>query len=151
VEINDLLSARKTAREVRAGSASLGLNFLKIVLGLSGIPLLRMALEASKESASLIHHSTAFGLATGALGLEEELAVLAFLHQSSASLVSACQRLLPLGQSDAARIMWNLKPAIIETAARSAACTLDDACCFMPLLDWGAMEHPALPTRLFIS
>jgi len=23
--------------------------------------------------------------------------------------------------------------------------------CTMPLLDWGAMEHPALTTRLFVS
>jgi urease accessory protein UreF len=59
--------------------------------------------------------------------------------------------LLPLGQSEAARILWNLKPAIIDAANRGAACTLDDAYCFMPLLDWSAMEHPALNTRLFIS
>jgi urease accessory protein UreF len=40
---------------------------------------------------------------------------------------------------------------ILETANRSAACAIDDVCCFMPLLDWGAMEHPALQTRLFVS
>jgi urease accessory protein len=93
----------------------------------------------------------AFGLVGGVLGFAEDRAVLAYLHQSVASLVSACQRLLPLGQSAATRILWNLKPAILETANRSATCAVDDVCCFMPLLDWGAMEHPALRTRLFIS
>jgi urease accessory protein len=73
------------------------------------------------------------------------------LHQTIANLVSACQRLLPLGQTEAARILWNLKGTMIETAERSAACALDDASCFMPLLDWGAMEHPVLSTRLFVS
>jgi urease accessory protein UreF len=59
--------------------------------------------------------------------------------------------LLPLGQSEAARILWNLKPAIIAAANRSAVTALEDASCFMPLLDLGAMEHPALSIRLFIS
>jgi urease accessory protein len=151
VELNDWLSALKPARESRAGRASLGRNFLMALAALEGFTALRQALEASKQAESLIHHSTAFGFAGGMLGFDEDRTVLAHLHKSMASLVSACQRLLPLGQSAATRILWNLKPAILETAKRSAACALDDACCFMPLLDWGAMEHPALGTRLFIS
>ncbi len=149
--LNDQLSARKPARESRAGSASLGGNFLQIVLKLADTRLANLALDASKRSAKSIHYSTAFGLACSLLGLAEDRGALVYLHQSVASLVSSCQRLLPLGQSEAARILWNLKLAIIQAANRSAQCSLDDACCFMPLLDWGAMEHPSLNTRLFIS
>jgi urease accessory protein len=151
LQLNNQLSARKPARESRAGSASLGGNFLQVVLNLADLPFARAALDASKRSASLVHHSTAFGLACSLLGFGEDRVVLVYLHQCIASLVSSCQRLLPLGQSAAARIVWNLKSAIIAAANRSAATALDDACCFMPLLDWGAMEHPALSTRLFIS
>jgi len=151
-ELNTRLSALKPARESRAGSASLGRNFLALVLALGESPVLREALEAPKKPpAAAIHHSLAFGLASGVLGFDEERAVLAYLHQSAANLVSACQRLLPLGQTDAARILWNLKPVMIETAARSAAGDPETVSCFMPLLDWGAMEHPALSTRLFMS
>lgn len=151
LQLNNLLSARKPARESRVGSASLGANFLQVVLNLADLPLARMGLEASKRSAGLVHHSTAFGLVCRLLGFDEDRVALVYLHQTVASLVSSCQRLLPLGHSAAARILWNLKPAIVDTANRSAVCALDDACCFMPLLDWGAMEHPALGTRLFIS
>jgi urease accessory protein len=151
VELNERLSATKPARESRMGSAALGRNFLAAVAALGDFAAVREALGASKQAGSLIHHSVAFGLASKALGLEEDRAVLAYLHQSIASFVSACQRLLPLGQSAATRILWDLKPALVDAARRSAACGLDDACCFMPLLDWGAMEHPALTTRLFIS
>jgi urease accessory protein len=149
--LNNLLSARKPARESRAGSASLGGNVLQIVLSLCDLPLMRSARDASKHSTSSIHHSTAFGLACSLLGFAEDRVALVYLHQSVASLVSSWQRLLPLGQSEAAKILWNLKPAIIDAANRSATCALDEGCCFMPLLDWGAMEHPALATRLFIS
>jgi urease accessory protein len=152
LELNGRLSALKPAREARAGSTALGHNFLNAVLALGDFPLLRGALAAAKGSPGrMIHHAAAFGLASGVLGFGEDRAVLAYLHQSMASLVSACQRLLPLGQTEATRILWNLKPAMLETAARSAACDPDDACCFVPLLDWGAMEHPALSTRLFVS
>jgi urease accessory protein len=149
--LNAKLSARKAARESRSGSGSLGRNFLSAVVSLEESDLIRAALQASKEAAGLIHHSVAFGLVGGVLKISDNSTVIAYLHQSVASLVSACQRLLPLGQHAATRILWQIKPVMIETAERSMNCTLDDAACFMPLLEWGTMEHPALTTRLFIS
>jgi len=151
IQVNDCLSALKPARESRMASATLGRNFLHAVLGLGDFRVLREARDASLEFGGLIHQCAAFGLVSGSLGFEETRAVLAYLHQMSACLVSACQRLMPLGQTEATRILWNLKPAIIEVAADSADLTLETVRCTMPLLDWGAMEHPALTTRLFIS
>jgi urease accessory protein len=152
LDLNIRLSALKPARESRAGSGALGRNFLTTVSALGELAVLREALEAAKNPpATAIHHSLAFGLACGALGFDEDRAVLAYLHQSVANLVSACQRLLPLGQTDAARILWNLKPVMIGAAVGSVASNPGTVSCFMPLLDWGAMEHPALSTRLFVS
>jgi urease accessory protein len=151
LELNERLSAMKAARESRMGSASLGKNFLAAAVALGELAAIRNALYVSKQAGGLIHHSTAFGLAGGALGFAEDRTTLAYLHQNVASLVSACQRLLPLGQSAATKILWDAKPAMIETAERSTARGVDDAFSFMPVLDWGAMEHPALTTRLFIS
>jgi len=149
--LHERLSARKAARESRCGSGSLGRNLLNAVASLEESDLIRTALQASKEAAELIHHSAAFGLVGGVLKISANATVIAYLHQSIASLVSACQRLLPLGQNAATRILWQIKPVMIETSARSMNCTLDDAACFMPLLEWCTMEHPALTTRLFIS
>jgi urease accessory protein len=155
LDYNDRLSAMKPGREARTGSAVLGENLLNAVLALEDFPVLRGAIESARLSRggrrTLIHHSLAFGLCAGALRLDSDRAVIAYLHQTLASLVSACQRLMPLGQSAAARILWDLKPALIRAAARSFESTVDDVCCFTPLLDWGAMEHPAVTTRLFIS
>jgi urease accessory protein len=159
-EINDSLAALKPGREARAGSAALGRNFLRAVLALGESSILRKALEAAEESfqpessdhdSGIIEHSPAFGLVGGAFQFDEDSVVLAYLHQFVASAVSAFQRLLPLGQTQATRILWSLKPAMMEAASRSAGCSLDNLSSFTPLLDWGAMEHPALSTRLFIS
>lgn len=151
VEINARLSALRPARESRLGSASLGWNFLNTVCATHESLVLRAALAAAKKATGLIHHCVAFGLVCGTLQIEEDRAVLAYLHQSVASLLSACQRLLPLGQTEATRILWNLKLAIAEAASRSAKLTIETVACFTPLVDCAAMEHPALATRLFIS
>jgi urease accessory protein len=154
-ELNERLSALKPARESRAASAVLGQNLLQAICALGDFPVLRAALDSAKRFASgkrdAIHHCTVFGLAAGALALDEDRTILAYLHQSLAGLISACQRLLPLGQTHAMRILWDLKPVIVKTAGLSGACSAEDVCCFAPLVEWAAMEHPALGTRLFVS
>jgi urease accessory protein len=151
LEVNDFLSALKPARESRAGSAALGRNFLSAVINAGDYPVLLEARDAALRAGTLVHHAAAFGLVSAVLGVGEDRGTLAYLHQVAASFVSACQRLLPLGQTEAMQILWNLKPSIIEIACRSKNLAMGDASCFMPLLDWGAMEHPFLATRLFIS
>jgi len=78
---------------------------------------------------------------------------MAYGHQVLASLLSACQRLMPLGQSQASRILWNLKSALLEMTNQNRTDELDfnTISSFAPLVDLGAMRHPALATRLFIS
>ncbi len=151
--LNARLSAYKTARESRTASATLGRRFLQLVQGLEDHSLLRQAIQVSKDARADIHYSTAFGLAGSILEIDEDVAVLAHLQQTLLGLVSACQRLLPLGQSWASSIVWHLKPAVIASANRSAAIALneDEISLFTPLLDVASMRHPILTTRLFIS
>lgn len=153
VVLNRRLSALRPAREARAASITLGQNFLARIAAVENVFVVRRVLEASKPSATPpeIHHSTSFGLVCGAMDFDEDSSIAAYLHQQIASLISACQRLLPLGQTAAARILWDLKPSILRSAERGLHCDEGSAPCFTPLLDWGAMEHPALSTRLFVS
>ena len=85
------------------------------------------------------------GAAGEAFGVPARPVVQAYLHQSVTGLVSACQRLIPLGQSAAARILWNLKPAIVQASHAK------EVSCFSPYLDLASMRHDLLETRLFIS
>jgi urease accessory protein len=151
--LNDELSALKTARESRAASATLGRRLLQLVHGLEEQPLLQRAIQAAKMAKVDIHYSTAFGLTGYLLGVDETAAVLAYLQQTLWCLVSACQRLMPLGQSQASRIVWRLKPVLISITEHSAeaASSPENIVVFTPLPDIGSMRHPMLPTRLFIS
>jgi urease accessory protein UreF len=82
--------------------------------------------------------------------------------------MSACQRLMPLGQGRAGQLLWNLQPAIVAAAAATgaasfSACDLSDTASslagrhdgapfpFTALLDVASMRHPQRSVRLFIS
>jgi urease accessory protein len=132
---SDELSARKMARESREANLKLGRRFAELVNGMLEAPVIETNL----------HYCIAFGAAGAVLGIPADAVVLAYLNQSIAGLVSACQRLMPLGQVAASKILWNLKPALIR-AAHS-----EEASCFNPYLELASMRHGSLETRLFIS
>ncbi|MGZ3676320.1 MAG: urease accessory protein UreF, partial [Ktedonobacterales bacterium] len=130
----------------------------RLSLDLAGVEpggeLVRHALRVSQRAGGDIHYCAAFGLVLGALVLDdEEMAALTYLQQSLSGLVSACQRLLPLGQSHASAILWRLKPALVAVLDQRCTSEVDshEITCFTPLVDLGGMRHPGLETRLFIS
>ena len=145
---NAELGARKLARESRGGSRAMGWRFLRLAAHVSGLELLTRARDGA--AACEVHLAACFGLVAGALGLPRELAAGAYLQQSVTGLVGASQRLLPLGQTRAQEILWNLKRAIADAAAWAAS-TETGAGAFTPLLDTLSARHPSLHTRLFMS
>jgi urease accessory protein len=146
------LSAFKMARESRQASAVLGRRLLQLAAGLELHPLLPDLIQAAKVAGRETHHSVAFGLICGLLHTNARECGLAYLQQTLTGLVSACQRLLPLGQSQASQILWHLHATILQTVERSTvAAHENDISCFTALVDIGSMSHPALTTRLFIS
>ena len=144
---NAELGARKLARESRDASSAMGRRFLRLAANISGDELL----IAASESGAEVHLAACFGLAAGVLGIEPCSATAAYLQQSMTALVSACQRLLPLGQTRAHQILWNLKPAILRAVEEGAATPPAKISCFTPLVDVASARHASLYTRLFIS
>jgi urease accessory protein len=141
IALNRHLSARKPAHESREASLTLGRRFLQLFVALEGGEL--------PEGES--HYATAFGYAGAALGISENLTAAVYLQQAMTALVSACQRLMPLGQQRATRLLWELKPAILDATQSSATTGIDNAAAFTPLIEIASMRHVALETRLFIS
>ncbi len=131
-------SARRLARESREASLKMGKRFLELTNYLLPEPSI----------ATGLHYAVAFGAVGAAVGISEEAIVLAYLQQSIKGLVSACQRLMPLGQLAASRIVWNLMPVMSQVARGSQ---LQENSCFAPLPEIGSMRHASLETRLFIS
>ena len=131
------LSARRPARESRDASLKMAHRFAQLFEALTG-----------RRLPARIHYPIAFGAAGAVLGIPEDFIVPAYLQQSVTGLVSACQRLMPLGQVAANQLIWNLKPAILDAASNSERL---DCTCYSPLAELGSMRHASIETRLFIS
>jgi urease accessory protein len=147
---NTELGARKLARESRDASAAMGRRFLRLAANVSNAAPLLAAVRAIADSSAEVHLAACFGFVAGTFGIDAATAAAAYLQQSMTALVSACQRLLPLGQTRAHQILWMLKPAII-TAVEQSAAEPALASSFTPLLDIASARHATLYTRLFMS
>ncbi len=136
--LNDEFCARRMARESREAAQKLGRRFAQLMNALLG----------SAKVPDSLSYPIVFGLVGAQLNIDEEAITAAYLRQSVAGLISACQRLMPLGQVAASCMIWNLKPAI--TAAVRASENREVGC-FTPLPEVASMRHGSLETRLFIS
>jgi urease accessory protein len=139
VQLSAEYSARKPARESREASLKMGRRLAELVNAWLSAPVLESGL----------HYSIVFGAAGALLGAEQDVTALAYLHQSVAGLISACQRLMPLGQAAAATMLWNLKPAISRAAGGFSK--TGEVWCFSPYPELASMRHRSLGARLFIS
>ena len=144
IALSQELGARKLARESRDASAAMGRRFLNLAAHATKIELIERACESTSEA----HLAASFGLVAGAMEIDAQSAAAAYLQQSVTALVSCCQRLLPLGQTRAHEILWDIKPAIVRIASAAKQSQLS---CFTPLLDVASARHPLLHTRLFMS
>ena len=108
----------------------------------------REAVEGAGLSAP---YPIAAGAACAAANIPLAAALTAWLHGFAANLVSVAVRAVPIGQSEAVRVLAALEPALLASAERTAAAGSDElgACAF--LSDIAAMRHETLQPRLFIS
>lgn len=143
-QLNAEVSAMRPARESRDASLMLGRRFLALAGSLEPDERLRFTGPA--------HLCTAFGLVGAVLGASAEQAAGAYLHQALFGAVSACQRLMPLGQSAAMQLLWRLKPQVVATLEEACGCAeIETVRSLQPMLEIVSMRHPLLHTRLFIS
>jgi len=139
--INQHLSARKPAQESRDASLTLGRRFLQLFC----------ALEGCEIPSGDAHYAPAFGYVGRVLGIPENFTTAVYLQQAVTALVSASQRLMPIGQQRAARLLWELKPAMLAAAQAGATGDVKTVAAFTPLVEMASMRHVSLETRLFIS
>jgi urease accessory protein len=91
----------------------------------------------------------AIGILAAAQNVPEDDTAIAFLHATTANLISAAIRLVPLGQAAGLRAQAALEPAILATASATKTVTLDDLGTASWASDIASMRHETQYTRLF--
>ena len=150
--IDQLLTATKLTRELRAANSSTGRRFLVSVAALGvGSDVLGAFTEAVRSGLSPGNLAVGYGVAAPALGLTVDEALRAYLYSTVASLVAAGQKLIPLGGSAAQRVLYELGDEIELVAKTSEDMEVEDMYAFAPTIDARSMQHERQRTRLYIS
>jgi urease accessory protein len=149
--LDELLDAMKTPSELRDASRQMGRQTLRVATHLPCHSFLEELGKAVADGITPGHHAIVFGAIGGILEWDALEMASAYLYSTSAALVGAALRLLPLGQLAGQRIVWNLRPLIATLAEESQDKNERDMWSFAPALEIASMRHALLDARLFRS
>lgn len=151
VQIDQILSSTKMARESRTASVKTGCRTLRTAGPLLDAPILWEYLKLIETGFCSGHHAVAFGLVGCCAGLTLKQTTLGYLYNAVAAMVNNGVRLIPLGQQEGQCILWDLIPLLNRVASEILWKTLDNLGSTAPALEIRAMQHERLYTRLFMS
>ncbi len=151
IAMDETLDAMKTVSELRDGSRQMGRQTLRVANHLLGHPLLKAFSEALGNESTPGHHPVVLGMIGAVMDWPPTELAAAYLYSTTAALVGAALRLMPLGQLAGQRILWNLTPLIAKLAADVQGKTRSDMWTFAPALEIAGMRHARLDARLFRS
>lgn len=150
-KVAELALASQVGHERRLESTAQGSAFVRIAKSASGVAQFAELLAAIEDQDAAYPVVTATLFA--ARGINLERALTAWLHGAVSNLVSAAQRLVPLGQTDGQLVLHECRPAVLRAVGNALA--LPDADPFEALgsstlmADLGCMAHETQYTRLF--
>ncbi|MDD9922297.1 MAG: urease accessory protein UreF [Boseongicola sp.] len=127
------------SRERLFESERQGVAFVKTVNAVWGLDLTETVLPV------------AVGRAVRMADLDLEQAVLLYLQSFLSNLMSASIRLMPLGQTDGQRVLFQLQDAAVDVATDTQNATIEDMFSNAFLSDITSMQHETLEPRLFQS
>ena len=145
------LTAATLAAEFRESARSAGGRLVSLQRDLRDEELLERYAERVDDGDTPGNHAVVLGLVTGSAGVPARTACLLHCHGFVTGLLGAAQRLLPLGHTDAQRVLDGLKPVIADAVEDSADRPLDSMAPFAPLVDVLSAEHERADRRLFSS
>lgn len=151
ISMDETLDAMKAAGELRDASRQMGRQTLRVANHFASHALLAEFVEAVAAELSPCHHAIVFGMIGATMQWPGQEMAGAYLYSTSAAMVGAALRLLPLGQLAGQRILWSIRPLIAQLAQAARGKGRDDMWSFAPALEIAGMRHARLEARLFRS
>lgn len=150
-KIAELALASQIGHERRLESTAQGSAFVRIARSASGVTQFADLLAGLEDYDAT--YPVVSAILFAARGIELERALIAWLHGAVSNLVSAAQRLVPLGQTDGQLVLHDCRPAVLRVVEGALALPEGDpfdalgGCTLMA--DLGCMAHETQYTRLF--
>ena len=144
-------TAVKIPKEIRQASQKLGNRVLKIFPGVEDKTLVNEFKNAVSKEAITGNYSIVFGLFAANFGIDKSDTLTGFYYNAVAGMVTNSVKLVPLGQLDGQKILFEFQPLIKSLVSKSLNPDkeLIGLCC--PGFDIRCMQHESLYSRLYMS
>ncbi|MEG0391352.1 MAG: urease accessory protein UreF [Anaerovoracaceae bacterium] len=147
--LETLSNGVKLTKESREGSLRMGKAFLRImeeVLSQSKLGEIKKAVGRKGLS-----YPVAYGLVSGYLELSKEAALSGFVFSTVNALIQSGVKLIPLGNSEAQKVLYEMSVPMDEAVKESLTLDLEEISNFSPGLDIAGILHETLAVRLYMS
>ena len=151
IQLDEECNAVKLPQEVRVASQKLGLRLLKIFDGNIHHPFTKNYTEAVLEHRTNGHYCIAFGLLGYAMKITKKSLLTGFYYNAAVGYISNCVKLIPLGQKDGQKILFELQEVLYQMVKNALQPDREmiGLCC--PGFDIRSMQHEQLYSRLYMS
>lgn len=147
---NQWLTGTRETKELRQQSLQMGNSFLKLLADLD--PAKQPQILAYQTILGKhCHYPVALAIAVSLWEIDEQQAVLGYLHSWISNLVNAGIKLIPLGQTQGQQIVYQLQPEIKAITAELMTRNDHHAYACTWGLSLASMNHETQYTRLFRS
>lgn len=148
-DLEDLSCALKVTKESRESALRMGKAFLRITAEI--FPDEDIKRLWKKFSPGGMTYPVVYGLICGRLGLEMKAALEAFVFSTVNALVQSGVKLIPLGNTQAQKLLLDIQPEMEACAAECQNRSLEQISNFCPGFDIAGILHETLPVRLYMS
>ena len=138
-KLSDMAKAFAQSRERYYETVEMGTAFSKIISSIEGVDLKGMPLPIIMGYVAKIEN------------VQLEYILPLYAHSFISNLICVSMRLLPLGQTEAQKLLFTLFPVIDEVSKEALKSNIDDMRNKCVLSDLASMKHETLKVRLFKS
>jgi urease accessory protein len=152
--VDELISATKSAKEIRQASIKLGSRLFKTIskLGIKFDNNCFINYYQQVESGDYFgHHALAYGALCGSLDLQYDYCMLNFAYSQLSAMINTGVKLIPLSQTIGQQLLYALHPTLIEAIKRLEHLSVDDLGKTTPGFELRSIQHEKLYSRLYIS
>ena len=151
---NNWATAAKETEELREQSWQMGRALIRLFLAMQPpgeISLIESLQKIVKADSNFCNYAIAFGIAAAFWQIDLENTALSYLHSWATNLINAGVKLIPLGQTQGQKLLFNLQPQIVSTAKEVLQLEDDDLSSCSWGLSLASMVHETEYSRLFRS
>ena len=146
--ISQIANAIKPTKEIALESYQQGVSFKNILMNVYSNSNLTFYL---KRLEGRITYPSVVGVAGGIFKVEKNLLLYGYLHAFTSNILSAALRIMPIGQTEIQKIIFQMKGSVEEMTYKSLDLSLSDLGSSVFVSDWASSNHENQYTRLFRS